>query len=310
MMIKKPKFWDKKLPNFFAYLLIPISKVVSLFNVLQKGENLKFSNIRIICVGNIYVGGTGKTPLTIKISQLLNKKNLKSTVVKKFYKEQKDEQLLISNKTNLISKKDRKNCIENAINKNFKYAIFDDGLQDKSIKYDLKICCFSSNNWIGNGLVIPAGPLREKINSLKNFDIVFLNGPNINNEHIKQEILKVNDNIEIFEGRYKSINLNQIDISQNYVAFSGIGNPENFNFTLKENNLKILKHFSFPDHYDFKKSEIDNIKKYAIKNNSKIITTEKDYLRINKELRNEISYIAMDLEIINENKFLDLICWK
>ena len=310
MMIKKPKFWDKKLPNFFAYLLIPISKVVSLFNVLQKGENLKFSNIRIICVGNIYIGGTGKTPLTIKISQLLNKKNLKSTVVKKFYKEQKDEQLLISNKTNLISKKDRKNCIENAINKNFKYAIFDDGLQDKSIKYDLKICCFSSNNWIGNGLVIPAGPLREKINSLKNFDIVFLNGPNINNEHIKQEILKVNDNIEIFEGRYKSINLNQIDISQNYIAFSGIGNPESFSFTLKDNNLKILKHFSFPDHYDFKKSEIDNIKRYAIKNNSKIITTEKDYLRINKELRNEISYIAMDLEIINENKFLDLICWK
>ena len=310
MMIKKPKFWDKKLPNFFAYLLIPISKVVSLFNVLKKGENLKFSNIRIICVGNIYLGGTGKTPLTIKISQLLNKKNLKSTVVKKFYKEQKDEQLLISNKTNLISKKDRKNCIENAINKNFKYAIFDDGLQDKSIKYDLKICCFSSNNWIGNGLVIPAGPLREKINSIKNFDIVFLNGPNINNEHIKQEILKVNDNIEIFEGRYKSINLNQIDISQNYIAFSGIGNPESFSFTLKDNNLKILKHFSFPDHYDFKKSEIDNIKKYAIKNNSKIITTEKDYLRINKELRNEISYIAMDLEIINENKFLDLICWK
>ena len=310
MMIKKPKFWDKKLPNFFAYLLIPISKVVSLFNVLKKGENLKFSNIRIICVGNIYLGGTGKTPLSIKISQLLNKKNLKSTVVKKFYKEQKDEQLLISNKTNLISKNGRKNCIENAINKNFKYAIFDDGLQDKSIKYDLKICCFSSNNWIGNGLVIPAGPLREKINSIKNFDIVFLNGPNINNEHIKKEILKVNDNIEIFEGRYKSINLNQIDISQNYVAFSGIGNPENFNFTLKENNLKILKHFSFPDHYDFKKSEIDNIKRYAIKNNSKIITTEKDYLRINKELRNEISYIAMDLEIINENKFLDLICWK
>ena len=310
MMIKKPKFWDKKLPNFFAYLLIPISKVVSLFNVLKKGENLKFSNIRIICVGNIYIGGTGKTPLTIKISQLLNKKNLKSTVVKKFYKEQKDEQLLISNKTNLISKKDRKNCIKNAINKNFKYAIFDDGLQDKSIKYDLKICCFSSNNWIGNGLVIPAGPLREKINSLKNFDIVFLNGPNINNEHIKQEILKVNDNIEIFEGRYKSINLNQIDISQNYIAFSGIGNPESFSFTLKDNNLKILKHFSFPDHYNFKKSEIDSIKKYAIKNNSKIITTEKDYLRINKELRNEISYIAMDLEIINENKFLDLICWK
>ena len=62
-------------------------------------------------------------------------------------------------------------------------------LFSRNIKYDLKICCFSSNNWIGNGLVIPAGPLREKINSLKNFDIVFLNGPNINNESINAVII-------------------------------------------------------------------------------------------------------------------------
>ena len=175
MMIKKPKFWDKKTPNFFAYFLLPISKIVSLLIKLKSKENLRFANIKIICVGNIYVGGTGKTPLSIKISKLLNKNNFSSTVVKKFYKEQKDEQLLISKKTNLINKKNRKDCIDNAINKGFKYAIFDDGLQDYSIRYDLKICCFNSNNWIGNGLVIPAGPLREKINSLKNFDIVFLN---------------------------------------------------------------------------------------------------------------------------------------
>ena len=307
MMIKKPKFWDKKKPNFFAYFLLPISKIVSLFSELKKKENLRFPNIKIICVGNIYIGGTGKTPLSIKISQLLNKNNLNSTVVKKFYKEQKDEQLLISKKTNLISKKNRKECIDNAINKGFKCAIFDDGLQDYSIRYDLKICCFSSNNWIGNGLVIPAGPLREKINSLKNFDIVFLNGPNINNESIKKKIFEVNKDIKVFESHYKPINLNEIDISQNYVVFSGIGNPENFKFTLKQNNLKILKFFSFPDHYDYNNYEIDNIKKYANKNNSKIITTEKDYLRIDKELRNDISYIEMDLEIIDENKFLQLI---
>ena len=142
-MIKKPKFWDKKKPNFFAYFLLPISKIVSLLIKLKKKENLRFPNIKIICVGNIYIGGTGKTPLSIKISQLLNKNNLNSTVVKKFYKEQKDEQLLISKKTNLISKKNRKECIDNAINKGFKCAIFDDGLQDYSIRYDLKICCFS-----------------------------------------------------------------------------------------------------------------------------------------------------------------------
>ena len=307
MIIKKPKFWDQKKPNIYTYLLTPISKIVSLFNTLKKGQNLEFSGIKVICVGNIYIGGTGKTPLAIKISQLLNKRNLKASVLKKFYNDQKDEQILINNKTNLISKKDRKICIEHAINNNFKYAIFDDGLQDKSIKYNIKICCFSSNNWIGNGNVIPAGPLREKVSSLKNFDIVFLNGPDINNKEIKKEIMEVNDNIEIFEGIYKPKNLDKLDKSQNYVAFSGIGNPENFNFTLKENNFKILKNFSFPDHYNYKNNELKNIKRFAIKNNLKIITTEKDYLRINKELRSDINYIEMDLEIKDENKFLNLI---
>ena len=307
MMIKKPKFWDQKKPNFFTYLLTPISKAVILFNLLKRAENLEFSGIKLICVGNIYLGGTGKTPLSIKISQLLNKRNFKSTVIKKFYNEQQDEQILISNKTNLISKKDRKNCVENAINNNFKYAIFDDGLQDKSIKYDVKICCFSSNNWIGNGNIIPAGPLREKITSLKNFDIVFLNGPDINNKEIKKEIKKINNNIEIFEGSYKPKNLDRLDNSQNYIAFSGIGNPENFNLTLKENNFKILKYFTFPDHHNYKKNELENIKRFANKNGLKIITTEKDYLRINKKLRNDINYLEMDLEINNESKFLSLI---
>ena len=84
MMMKKPKFWDRKKPNFLAYLLVPLSKVISLFNAIRKGENLKFSGIKIICVGNIYIGGTGKTPLSIKICNLLNNRNFKATVVKKF----------------------------------------------------------------------------------------------------------------------------------------------------------------------------------------------------------------------------------
>ena len=310
MMIKKPKFWNKKKPNFFAYLLMPFSQLVNFFNIVKKGKNFKFPNIKTICIGNIYIGGTGKTPLSIKVCQLLNKKNIRSTVLKKFYNEHKDEQLLISNKTNLISKKNRKKCLENAIEKNYEFAVFDDGLQDKSIKYDLKICCFNSSNWIGNGCIIPAGPLREKMHAIKNFDIVFLNGPNKENENIKTKIFEINSNIKIFEGRYKVKNSEKLDKTQNYLAFSGIGNPENFYITLKEINLNISKYLTFPDHYNYKKLELDNIKKYATKNNLKIITTEKDYLRINKEFRQDLGYIEMDLEIVNEKQFLDLVSKK
>ena len=307
MIFNKPKFWDKKKPNFFAILLFPFSKIVTLISNLKSGENFKNSNIKTICVGNIYVGGTGKTPLSIKINNMLNEKKFKSVVAKKFYNDQKDEQLLIKNKTNLITKDSRKDCLNEAIKQNFQIVVFDDGLQDKSINYDIKICCFNSNTWIGNGWVIPAGPLRENIYSLKKFDIVFLNGADINNEEKREQIFKINKNIKIYESNYKLKALDKFDISQNYVAFSGIGNPENFSLTLKENNFKILKYFSFPDHYDYNKRDINVIKKFADKNKAKIITTEKDYLRIKKEFRNDIRFIEMELEIHNETEFNNLI---
>ena len=83
MKIKKPDFWDEKKPNFIAYLLSPISKIIQILKLLRKSENLNFPEIKIICVGNIYIGGTGKTPLSIKISKLLNSKNLKLGLLSK-----------------------------------------------------------------------------------------------------------------------------------------------------------------------------------------------------------------------------------
>ena len=307
MKIKKPDFWDEKKPNLIAYLLLPVSKMIQILKSLKKSKNLNFPEIKTICVGNIYIGGTGKTPLSIKLSKLLNSKNLKAAVIKKFYIDQKDEQMLISKKTNLISKINRKDSLDSAIRQNFKYAILDDGLQENYINYDFKICCFSSNNWIGNGLTIPAGPLREKISSIENFDIIFLNGPDIENKVIKEKILKINNNIKIFEGSYKLKNSNNLDTSKNYLIFSGIGNPQNFDHTLKENNFKVFKHFTFPDHYNYKKNEIDNLKKFAKDKNLEIITTEKDYYRIKEELRNGINFIEIDLKISNESELISLI---
>ncbi len=307
MKIKKPDFWDEKKPNLIAYLLLPVSKMIQILKSLKKSKNLNFPEIKTICVGNIYIGGTGKTPLSIKLSKLLNSKNLKAAVIKKFYIDQKDEQVLISKKTNLISKINRKDSLDSAIRQNFKYAILDDGLQENYIKYDFKICCFSSNNWIGNGLTIPAGPLREKISSIENFDIIFLNGPDIENKVIKEKILKINSNIKIFEGSYKLKNSNNLDTSKNYLIFSGIGNPQNFDHTLKENNFKVFKHFTFPDHYNYKKNEIDNLKKFAKDKNLEIITTEKDYYRIQEELRDGINFIEIDLKISNESELINLI---
>ena len=106
MKLNKPKFWDYKKPNFLAYILLPLTFPFLVRNFFGKSfSKEKSDKIKTVCVGNIYVGGTGKTPLSIKINNLIKKQGIKSIVVKKFYSNQIDEQNLIKNYTNLICKK-------------------------------------------------------------------------------------------------------------------------------------------------------------------------------------------------------------
>ena len=311
MKLNKPRFWDYKKPNFIAYILLPLTFFVLVRNFFSKKFSKKKNDkIKTICVGNIYIGGTGKTPLSIKINNLLKIQGLRSTIIKKFYNDQSDEQNLIKNYTNLICKKNRSNALNDAVNQNFEFAIFDDGLQEKSISYDLKIVCFTNSQWKGNGFVIPAGPLREKIESLKNFDVIVINGDPKKNQNILNEIKQINNNINTFETFYKPSNLKEFDNNVNYVAFAGIGNCENFYNIMIENKLKIIKKFSFPDHYNYSNNDLTKILNYAKNNNAKVITTEKDYLRLNPNLAQDIKYLKLDLVIPDEKKLINILIKK
>ncbi len=310
MIFKKPKFWDFQKPNLISYLLLPLTLPILINNYFLKSQRNKENKIFKICVGNIYIGGTGKTPLSIKICNLLSQKNLKSVIIKKFYKDQVDERKLIENYSNLICNKSRIEATETAINQNYKYAVFDDGLQDRSINYDLRLVCFSNLLWIGNGFLIPAGPLRERIGSLKKYDAVILNGDPFLNVKLIEQIKKINDKIEIFESNYKIKNIKDFDKQHNYVIFSGIGNSKSFYELLKNNNFKILKEFKFPDHYSYKKKDLDEIFSFAKKQNSKVITTEKDFVKINDEFIDKIRPVKVDLNINNQEKFIEFIKFK
>ena len=241
MKLKKPKFWDYKKPSFLSYLLLPFSIILGLIAKIKSKPKFSNSKIKTICVGNIYIGGTGKTSLTIKIKEILDKNNIKACFIKKFYPNQADEQKLLSKNGTLFSNSKRITALDEAIAKGFKVAIFDDGLQDSSIKYDLEIVCFNNLNWIGNGLTLPSGPLRENINSLKFYKNVFLNGNEESLITIKEQIIKINPNMNINSGKYKPLNINEFDKNQSYLVFSGIGNHKTFIEMLKNNKLKIVK---------------------------------------------------------------------
>ena len=307
MNLKKPKFWDQKNPGILAYLLLPISIIINLLNLLQKKSKFKNLKIKTICVGNIYIGGTGKTSLCINISKILNKENIKSCFVKKFYSNQADEQKLLENHGRLFLKKQRLNALNDAVKEGYKIAIMDDGLQDASIDYDLKFVCFNNINWIGNGLTIPSGPLREKITRLKDYQNVFLNGNLENIENIKKIILKINSKINIHIGKYQALNIEEFDKKYNFIIFSGIGNHQTFVSMIKNYGLKVYKDIEFPDHYKYSNNDINKILKLANNNNCKVLTTEKDYLRLNKIQKNQIKFIKSELKIIDERKLLNTI---
>ena len=299
MKINRPLFWNNI--NFISILLYPLSLVTFFINILKKTSHKKDLKIKTICVGNLYVGGTGKTPLSIKINKILKKK-YKTVFIKKKYYDQIDEQMILQHNGNLICKNNRSEAIEVALKKKYQVAILDDGLQEKSFKYNISIACFNSSDGLGNNFLIPAGPLREVVSEIKNYDAVFLNGEK-NNKKLFNYFKKINRNVKIFRGKYIPTNLRTFNRNSNFLFFCGLGNPSEFEKTLKKYKFKIKDKFIYPDHYDFSDSDISDIKILAKKKNLNIITTEKDYLRLSKKNRKNIKFLKIDLNIKNVKNF-------
>ncbi len=305
MMLNKPKFWDKQ-NTFLSIILSPLSKVFLLIIFIKKKfTKLQRFNLPIVCVGNIYIGGTGKTPISIFLANEISKMGKKTIILRKYYKSHYDEYNLIKNNfKNLSVNKDRVTGLREAEKANYDLAILDDGFQDYRIKKNLNIICFHQNQLIGNGLVLPSGPLRDNLNSLRDADIIIINGST--NKNFEEKILSINKKLEIFYSSYKLINANKF-LNKKLLVVAGIGNPENFFQLLEENNLNIKKKLTFPDHYVFKKSEIEKILNEAKSKNYSVIMTEKDYFKIKDYNLKGVNYLKISLEISNFKKLIKKI---
>ena len=300
MIFEKPKFWNSL--NLFALLLLPLSLITSIFNFLKSILIKEFHfKIPIICVGNIFIGGTGKTPLSVYIYNLLKRKKFNPAIIRKYYSSHIDEIKYTKNKvTHFFTDKDRFTSISKAeLNMN-DVIIMDDGLQDISIKKDLKIVCFNSMDLVGNGFLLPAGPLRERLKRLDSCHLVVINGKR--NKIFEKKLKLLSENIKIYQSSYKIKNIHKYK-KQKLLAFAGIGNPANFFKLLQSCGLKIQDKISFPDHYNYTKSEIKKIILRAKNKNLKLITTEKDYFRIKQFGFKKIDYVSVDLKITNNKSF-------
>ena len=304
MNFKKPKFWDHSELSFWSIILYPFSLlflVTSLVIRLLKTQK-KFP-IPIICVGNIYLGGTGKTPLALEIFKIVKSSGKNPGFIKKGYDYLYDEIQMLEKIGKTYLNKNRKEAISELISLKHDVAILDDGFQDFSIKKDFSILCFNSNQLIGNGFLIPSGPLRQTFQSIKQAECVVINGTK--NLEFEDKIKKINENIKIFYSKYKIKNLDKFK-NKKVLAFAGIGNPSNFFELLKKNNINVKETISYPDHYNYSEEDYG----FLIKKKEQdvlLATTEKDYYRLNEKMKENFDYVDVDLEIDNKNEFINLI---
>ena len=281
----------------WIYLFVPLSIffycISSLKKYLYKNEFLKTIKIKVpvLIIGNITLGGTGKTPLALDLIEKFLKKGLKPAIISRGYRGSAsnitevyessdvsavgDEALLIKTKSKIpvFIGKDRVSGAKILLKKYPETSIIisDDGLQHHRLERDYEIIVVDSQRQFGNGLIFPAGPLREGISRLKQVDAVVYKGVN-NNSNFYQ--------MKYITKHFKNLLTNKKAIlkdikDKKIVAITAIGNPESFFSTLEGYDLKFKK-VIFNDHYLFDKNDFI---KYADYN---IVMTEKDAIKCKK----------------------------
>ena len=314
-MLKAPKFWYKKKDTIFSRALYPLSL---LFRLGTKIRNLvnhtNKSPLPTICIGNIVIGGAGKTPVALKIGKILIRAGYKpnfiskgyagiiktSTLVKDWHspKSVGDEPLLLSEVAPTWIGIDRNKSIQLAYNEGSDCIVMDDGFQNPTIHKDFSIIVINSSQEFGNKRVIPSGPLRESIKrgmSRTNL-IVVIGEKNINLKNL------IPNNIPIISAQFIINNENKIFKGQKITAFAGIAYPEKFFNSLKLQGAKIMKEITYPDHHIFDENDILSLAETANKTQSILVTTQKDFVRIPKSYRSLIN--TLEGEIIFENEDL------
>ena len=281
----------------------------------HRSSRLGLFNLKsgIICIGNVTLGGAGKTPLAIAIGKQLIAANHKIAYACKNYggiikgpvrvtKKHNaiqviDEAILLSKTAPTYVARKRRDAVRSAC-ETAEIVISDDGFQNNSFHKDLSILVVPEDKNFGNGFIFPAGPLREHLKSgLKKADLVCMaNETGDSHQKSRAVIERCFDERKIFRtsASYKFCGFHR----EKYIAFCGIACPENFFATLEKLKIKTVGKVSFPDHHTYSESELWGLFHRAKELNAGLITTEKDLVRLRKSDRKRVSYLTLTLEII------------
>jgi subfamily B ATP-binding cassette protein MsbA len=307
--------WYKK--SLWLYLLLPFSLVFSYLTNRRrrkfvKSKKLSYkSDIPLIVVGNLTIGGTGKTPLVAYIASELVKKGYKPGLVSRGYGGKFRETLHVTNDTpvkqtgdeaQILSKlnlpfyidKNRVRAIKTLEeNHDCDVIISDDGLQHYNMNRDIEIVVIDGKRRFGNNLTFPAGPLRESKRRLSSVDFIVNNsGPTQEDEHLMN--ISPAKFVHLKSG--KSYPIEKWPMHKQVHAVAGLGNPGRFFDLLARLGFEIIRH-PFPDHHNFDESNIFYL------DHLPIIMTEKDASKCRSFDNNKIWYLTIEADV--SDKFIE-----
>lgn len=313
MILKTPNSWLN--PRWYSYIFSPIGMLWYFLSILRKLLSKKYrSNTPIICIGNHLAGGAGKTPCTIALIHILKSmdkrvvcvskgyggKIREATIVNKLihsYTDVGDEPLLLANHSTTIISKNRISGIKMAESLNADVILLDDGYQNPTFHKDVSVLIVNADTPYNNKILFPIGPSREPLQSaIKRADIIVKIGEIDGLAAIDKPIISSAISAQI-----------KCKPTKNYIAFAGIAYPNKFFNTAEESGFKLIKKIPFADHFSYSKKCLEDLFSDAKALQAKLLTTEKDLVRIPNKFHEEIEIIPIKLQFGDENAITNVL---
>jgi tetraacyldisaccharide 4'-kinase len=295
--MREPSFWWHEPTPAWASLLAPLSQVygtIAARRMARPGERVA---VPVICVGNLTVGGAGKTPTALAIASMLRQSGLAPAFLTRGYggrlagpvrvertndsADVGDEPLLLARAFPTIVAGDRPAGAIIAVAAGANVIVMDDGFQNPSLTKDFSLIVVDGWRGVGNGRVLPAGPLRAPIEAqLQHTDVLLVVGPRSGAAAPVIDAAR-SHGIPVLMARLMPDPATlALIVGRKVLAFAGIGDPEKFFETLREAGVVVAATRSFEDHHRYTAEEAEDLLAQAQQERLMLVTTEKDYVRL------------------------------
>ena len=319
--MQAPKFWDKK-ESKLGKILSPLGRLYAWTVARRLAHHKPYqAKMPVICVGNLSVGGTGKTPVCLALTKLLQEHGQNPWFLNHGYHATQqsvlvdkkrhsaldvgDEALLLAEASPTIVDSARARGAQLAEKMGAPFLIMDDGFQNPSLVKTFSFIVVDGKKGFGNERVLPSGPLREPIlMGLKRADAVILIGQD---EWGVQHYLKQNEvDLPVLTGRFvpEKSDLEKLK-GKNVCAFAGLGNPQKFFDMLLSEGVQLVQKQSFPDHYFYTRFDIEDLKKKA--GSAILATTSKDWVKIPFEMQEGLVQVRGSFEFSKPDEVWGLL---